>query len=551
MPAEAIRRDYIKVVRLTMFGNKLSAKAKGVTYAATTVAVFTLLNKFVGVFRDRLLSGTFGAGEELDAYYAAFQVPNFMFGLLVAGAISAGFIPVLTSYMVQGDSERMDRAAAAFASRVLSVLGMALVVASVVGAATAHWFVPLFTGGFAEAQRETAILLTRVMFLSPFFLGLSSVFAGILQTYKRFLAYSATPILYNLGIILGTLLLSESLGVLGAAIGVGIGAFLHMSLNLVAVLRIGFRFQPVLDLRDRGIREIARMMVPRTASLALEQANFIVITAIAASIGVGSVSAFNLALNLQYFPVGILGLSFAVASFPFIAELAEKQDRTAIVAELSRIVRLIAFLMVPATVAFVLLRAQIVRVVLGSGAFDWGDTVATADMLSLFSISMLAQALIPLLIKVFFAHHDVRTPLLIVFLGLGLERVAAWLLVGAGAGAPALALAYSVGCILRLMLLWWLLKRLLGNMDTWRVARSVGIMALAALPMALVLQATKTALGGVVRMDTFAGVFSQGALAGLAGLATYMMMALLLGSPEAKATLALARARFASSVRRP
>lgn len=521
-----------------------SATRRSVTWAAALLGVATLLSKFLGMFRDRLLSGAFGAGAELDAYYAAFRAPDFMFGLFVAGAISAGFIPVFTRYVVRDGNGRMGDASSLFASRVISIMGVILALISVVGAACAQWFVPFYTSGFAPEHQQTAILLTRLMFVSPFFLGLSAVFSGILQTYKRFLVYSLAPIVYNLGIVLGVALLAGRFGIFGAVIGVVVGSFLHMSIQLVSVLRLGFRFSFLLGLKDDGMKEIGRMMVPRTASLALEHVNLIILTGIASTLGVGSIAVFNLALNLQSLPVGVLGVSFAVASFPFIAELVERGDSDGAKLEFSRIVRLVMFMVIPATVAFVLLRAQIVRVVLGTGNFDWSNTVDTADALALFSISMFAQALLPFIVKTFFAFHNVRFPLMVAAASIVFERLLAWKLIDLGMGTSGLVLAYSVSAAMRITLLWVLLRVLIGALDERRILGSLTVMMAAAVAMGVVMQGIKAMVGSVVDMQTFLGIFTQGALAGTVGIAVYFAVTYLLGSEESRRFVGMARARF-------
>ncbi|MEA3249695.1 MAG: murein biosynthesis integral membrane protein MurJ [Patescibacteria group bacterium] len=521
-----------------------SAIRSSVTWAAALLGVATLLSKFLGMFRDRLLSGTFGAGAELDAYYAAFRAPDFMFGLFVAGAISAGFIPVFTRYVVQDGDGHMGDSSSEFASRVISIMGVILAVISVIGAATAQWFVPLYTSGFTSEQQQISILLTRLMFLSPFFLGLSAVFSGILQTYKRFLVYSLAPVVYNLGIILGIVLLAERFGIFGVVIGVVGGSFMHMFIQLISVWRLGFKFAFRPSVCDESMKEIGRMMVPRTASVALEHVNFIILTGIASTLGVGSIAVFNLALNLQSLPVGVLGVSFAVASFPFIAELVERGDKEGVKREFSRIVRLVMFLVIPATVAFVLLRAQIVRVVLGSGNFDWANTVDTADALALFSISMFAQALLPFIVKTFFAFHNVRFPLMVAAASIVFERLLAWKLIDLGMGTSGLVLAYSISAALRITLLWVLLRVLIGALDERRILKSISVMMAAAVAMGLTVQGIKTALGGVVDMQTFFGIFTQGAVAGTAGIAVYFIVTYLLGSEESRRLIGMARARF-------
>ncbi|MFH2063460.1 MAG: murein biosynthesis integral membrane protein MurJ [bacterium] len=513
------------------------------TWAAVLLGVASLASRFLGMFRDRLLSGTFGAGPELDAYYAAFRAPDFMFGLFVSGAISVGFIPVFTRYVARGDRDRLSSESSVFASRVITVLGLALAAVSAVGAVTAHWFVPLYTGGFEPEFQRTAVGLTRIMLLSPFFLGLSAVFSGVLQTYRRFGVYSLAPVVYNLGIISGTLFLTGRFGVYGVALGVVVGSFLHMAIQLWSVLRLGFRFSFLPGLNDRGLREIIRMMGPRTASLALEQANLIVLTGVATTLTAGSVSVFSLANNLQSLPVGVLGISFAVASFPFIAELAERNDLVGLRREFSRIVQAVLFLILPATVALLLLRAQVVRVVLGTGQFDWAATEYTADALALFALSLFAQALLPFIVKIFFAFRNVRLPLVVASLSVVFERLLAWQLVSMGMGLNGLVLALSVSNVLRLALLWALLRGLVGDLGERKIVSSLRVIVGAGAAMGIVMQGIKVLVGGLVDMHSFVGIFTQGALAGSVGLAVYLGVAYLLGNEEARRLVRLVRRR--------
>ncbi len=516
------------------------------TWAAVLLGIASLASRFLGVLRDRLLSGTFGAGPELDAYYAAFRAPDFMFGLFVSGAISAGFIPVFTRYVLKDGNGRLGQSANEFASRVISVLGLALAVFSAVGAATAHWFVPLYTAGFLPEYQQVAVQLTRIMFLSPFFLGLSAVFSGILQTYKRFTVYSLAPVVYNIGIIAGILLLTNQFSIYGVAVGVVIGSFLHMAIQFWSVLQLGFRFSFLPSLMDRGLREIGRMMGPRTASLALEQANLILLTGVASTLGVGSVAVFNLAFNLQSLPVGVLGVSFAVASFPFIAELADRGDRAGVKREFSRIVRTVLYLIVPATIIFLLLRAQIVRVILGTGNFDWGNTEDTANALALFSVSLIAQALLPFIVKTFFAFRNVRVPLMVVTVSVIFERLLAWSLVRHGMDVSGLVLAYSASAALRIVLLWVFLHLLVGDLDEKRIVRSLSVIVGAGLAMGIAMQGVKILVGNVVDMHSFLGVFGQGVAAGIVGLAVYVTVTYLLGNEEARRLTGILRRRFST-----
>lgn len=519
--------------------------------AALFLGAATLASRLVGIIRDRLLSGAFGAGRELDAYYAAFRTPDFVYNLFVLGAITAGFIPVFTSALAKdgmspaspeasakGDGG-IGRAGNKLASGVMTVLGVALVILAGAGIVFAPLVVNLLAPGFDAAGRTLTVSLTRVMFVSPVFLGLSSVLGGILQTKRRFFIYAFAPVMYNLGIIAGTVFLSPTLGIRGAAYGVAFGSFAHFVVQAVACRAAGFRFHPRWAPKDEDVRAIGRLTAPRVAGLAVGQVNLFILIGMASMLGAGSIAVFNLANNLQNFPVGILGVSFAVAAFPLISELAAKDKKGEMIAQFSRTVRMVLFLVIPATVLFLLLRAQIVRVILGTGSFDWNDTIDTANTLAWFTLSLFAQALYPLVVRVFFALRDVRTPLCTAIFAVVAERSLAWYLLSKGMGTPGLALAFSVGSILDLALLWALLRRRIGDLMEKRIFIALAKLSGAGLLMAVVIQIMKPVVAGLVNMRSGAGIFTQGLAAGLAGIAVYVAAACAMGSEEATEVMAM------------
>jgi len=523
-----------------MVSKFINVKSKTITSAAMLLAAASLLSRFVGILRDRMLSGTFGAGAELDAYYAAFRLPDLIYNLFVLGAITAGFIPVFTKYLAEDSKEEeLGEAANTLASLLFTVLGVALSVAAIIGIIAAPGFVPLLTPGFSGHELELTVALTRIMFLSPVLLGLSGVLGGILQTRRRFLIYALAPVLYNVGIIVGILAFAPKFGVAGVAWGVVIGAALHMAVQFFACRSLGFRFRPSWNLKHDGLRQVWRLMIPRTAGLAVSQVNLAILTGVASTVGAGGIAVFNLANNLQSFPIGIIGVSFAVAAFPLISEYAARGKNDDFIESYAKTVRSVLFLIVPATIGFLLLRAQIVRVILGTGHFDWRDTIDTADALAFFTLSLFAQALLPLVTRAFFAYHDVRTPLYAGVVAVISERALAWYLVSRGMGTPGLALAFSAGCILNLAVLWVLLRRRVGNLGEAKIMKPLLMMSGAGALMAITVQAAKLTLGNVVNMQTFIGIFTQGAVAGVLGLAVYVGAAVLMGSEDARRVISM------------
>jgi len=523
-----------------MFSDIFKKPINSITVAAAFVALSSLASRFLGVVRDRILAGEFGAGSTLDIYYAAFRIPDLIFNLIVLGALSAGFIPIFSAAVknwsgsADGDgtasaASDANRAAWSLANNILNLLCLGVGTLSLLGIIFAPALTALLTPGFSPADQAATASLTRLMFLSPLFLGISGVWGGILQSFRRFLIYSLAPIFYNLGIIVGAVYFTEWWGLHGLAVGVVLGALLHMAVQIPAVRQLGYRYQFRFDWRDAASRQIGKMMVPRTLSLAISQINLVVITILASGLSSGSLAIFNFANNLQSFPIGIFGVSFAIAAFPALAAAAF--DHELLKANFSQALRQIFFFVIPASVLIIALRAQIIRVVLGTGNFDWQDTILTMDTLAFFAFSLFAQAALPLLVRVFYARHDSATPFYI-----GLASVAAnvalslWL--GPIMGVAGLALAYSAANIVNFFLLWLWLQRRVGDLDLWRILTSAGKIITASLAAGLAAQLLKVPVSTLVDMDRFSGVFLQLAVSGSAGLAVYLAFCYLLQSEE-------------------
>jgi putative peptidoglycan lipid II flippase len=292
---------------------------------------------------------------------------------------------------------------------------------------------------------------------------------------------------------------------------------------------LGFRYKPLFDYKDKNVKKIGKMMIPRTMSLAIVQINLLVITVIASTLTSGSLAVFNFANNLQYFPIGIFGISFAVAAFPTLSMVAF--DKKKLIENFSQTLRQILFFIIPSTVLLLTLRAQIIRVILGTGQFDWEDTILTIDTLGFFAVSLFAQAAIPLLIRVFYARHDSRRPFFIglfaaavnVFLSLWLAR---------GLGVAGLALAFSVANIVNFIILWIVLHAELGRLDEFKILYSVVKFSIAALACGITVQGMKLAVWPFIDMAKTMGVFTQGAVAGLSGVIVYIVISWLLKSEE-------------------
>jgi len=523
-----------------MIKRLFSGQINNIALAALLVAFSSLASRFLGIFRDRILAGEFGAGDTLDIYYAAFRVPDLIFNLLVLGALSAGFIPILTglikdtnfsnfvSYQKSKNKEVWD-----LANNILNILVLSLFFLSIMGMIFAPGLVSMIAPGFSPEKQILTVKLTRLMFLSPIFLGISSVFGGILQSFKRFFVYSLSPIVYNLGIIFGALYFVPMNnifgGIDGLAWGVVLGAFLHMLVQLPLVYKLGFKHRFKINFKDKNVRKIFKMMIPRTLSLGISQINLLVITIIASTLESGSLSIFNFANNLQSFPISVFGISFAVAAFPTLSALAF--DRKKLVKNFSDIFRQILFFIIPSTVLLLTLRAQIIRVIFGVGEFNWEDTILTMNTLAYFSLSLFAQASIPLLVRMYYARHNSKTPF---FIGLvsAIINIFASLYFTKKFGIAGLALAFSIASIFNFIFLWIFLRIEIGEMDEFKIIYSSLKFSIAALISGISIQGMKLLVLDYIDMKTFLGVLFQGLFAGVIGIIIYLAISSLLKSEE-------------------
>jgi len=531
---------------------KANAQSQSITSAAIIIGGLSLASRFLGIFRDRVLAGQFGAGDILDAYYAAFRLPDLVYNLLILGAVSAGLIPVFTSLLAR----HHEKDAWKLINSILNILSVLLLIVCAILFVSAPWLVPLITPGFPPEKMEMVVSLSRVMFLSPFFLGLSAIFSSVLQSHRKFLIYSLAPIFYNLGIIFGAVYLVKPFGIIGLAWGVVIGAFVHMFVQLLPIFSVGFKYKLDFNWRDKNVLAVARMMVPRTISLAISQINFVIITIIASTLAAGSLAIFNLSNNLQNFPLGIFGVSLAVAALPVLSTLAAEKRTKDFVSAMSATFRQILFFIIPISVLLYVLRAQIVRVILGSGNFNWYDTRLTAACLAIFCLGLFAQGAYPLVIRGFYALHNTKTPFYIGLASMIVNIIALfyfrwlfsfdnWFSFAAVAllrlsdlwhavdfRVLALPAAITASSIFELVALMIALRKKIGRLDGRKIFDSTLRIVFASLGGGIIAYFLLQLIDIYIPTEKLWGLFSQGFIAGLAGIAGFIALAYVLNLEE-------------------
>lgn len=524
--------------------NWWSQEHTSVNTVAFLIAAASILSRFLGVFRDRLLASQYGAGWELDAYYAAFRLPDTLYNLLIVGALSAGFIPLFSRLKAQEGEE----SALKFSTSVFGWAAAGLGSLAIVGIVFAPQIMPLLVHGFDAQRLELTIDLTRILFLSPFFLGISAVFGSVLQASKRIMAFAFAPIWYNIGILFGILVLSRWFGIAGVAMGVIIGAFFHALTQGIVAFGLGVTWPQSLSY-SKDLKQLLTITIPRLASLGASQLSLVILLSFASTLRAGSVSVFQLGNNLQSFPLGVIGISFAVAAFPLLSEAAGTKSFGDYHRVLEKTGRKIVFFLLPVSLTFVLLQTQLVRLILGDGLFDWRATIDTADVLACFAISLVAQALIPLLVRGFYAIQSTWTPFWITLAGETLNICLA-LLLKDRLGIMGLAIAFSVTAFFQAIALWFCLRRRVGAESQARFLQMIWWAGLACVPALLVGYGTRQLVGTIFPLRTFVQVAIQFTLtAGVTG-GIYFVAMWALKVEEAKALVTKGGAVYAQLRRR-
>ncbi|MFA7209115.1 MAG: murein biosynthesis integral membrane protein MurJ [Parcubacteria group bacterium] len=484
-----------------------SRPTESVISAAFVITVAGLVSNLLGLVRDRLLASNFGAGDTLDVYYAAFRIPDLIYSLLILGSMSAAFIPVFTGLRSKdGDNDEAWR----LTNGIMNLSLFLIIIISLACAIAAPLLMRIITPGFSPEKMESAVLFTRIMFLSPILLGVSGIMGGVLTSMKHFLVYSIAPLLYNIGIILGITVFVRLMGPIGLAWGVVFGALMHMVLQYTTVRKLGYvhRWGLAAAWQNRNVRKVFTLMLPRMTGIAINQFNLMVITVFASTLAAGSLAVFNFSQNLASVPLSVFGISFAIAVFPVLSTYAARDEKENFIRAFSETFRQIMFFVIPLSVFMVVLRAQIVRVVLGAGKFDWNDTILTFQCLGILALSLFAQSAVQLLARSFYALQDTKTPFYIAIATEAVNILAVIMLIGR-VQIVGLAIAFSLANVVQMMLLLFFLRARFESLDDKNIILSVSKIAFASFAAGLGIQGAKYAVASVVDLDTFLGVFTQ------------------------------------------
>ncbi|HTK33510.1 MAG TPA: lipid II flippase MurJ, partial [Candidatus Paceibacterota bacterium] len=525
----------------------IGREIRGLHEAAYLLATFALLSQALGLVRDKLLAFSFGAGHQLDVYYAAFRIPDFIFasvGSLVSASI---LLPYFIDRFSKGEEEGKT-----FSNAMFTIFFGLMVIASAIMYLIAPVLIPKVLPGFAhDPSLPDLIASMRIMLLSPFLLGLSNLFSSLTQMRHRFLVYAVSPALYNLGIIAGTVFLYPVIGIPGLAIGVAVGALMHMGIQIPFLMSERILPHFTLKIDWERVKAIVYSSLPRTFTLSANQLASFVLVSFASLMATGSISVFNFAFNLQAVPLTIIGASYSSAVFPTLSRLYVEKNIKEFLEKMIASARHIIFWSMPIMVLFIVLRAQIVRTVLGAGKFDWADTRITAAMLALFTVSTIGQSLIILFVRAFYAEGKTSKPLLINAISASFIIISGFVLMALFKTVPVfqyfledllkvggqtgtivltLALAYSLGVILNTILHWIMFEKAYPGFTKPVIETLYHSFSASVIMGYVAFQGLR--LFSFFPLEKVWGIFMQGFCAGIMGMIVGVLILFLLKNQE-------------------
>ena len=497
--------------------------------ASLILTVAALASRLLGWIRLLVIGSQFGASRELDAYFAAFRIPDAIFQLVVAGALSAALIPVFQGYRARGQDVEAWR----LASSIINLVLIALAGLSLLMAIFAPAVVPIVAPGFDAPTTELAIRMTRVMLLSPVLIGMGAVVTGILNSHQQFTVPAIAPLLYNLAIIAAAVFLAPIMGVEGLAVGVAVGSLAHLVVQLPSLAKVGQRYDLTIGLGHPGVRRVAWLMGPRMLGLAAGQLNFLVSTVLASGLPEGSLTAYNYAFQLSQIPVGVVGVSIAVALFPTLSQDAALGRIGDIRRQVANAVRVLIFVAAPLMAIMIVLREPLTSVFYQYGEFGAIATERTASTLLFFAIGLGGHIVVHVLARTFYAMQDTRTPVTWAIVAVAINvPLMAWLV--GPMGVEGLALALSISAVIEVVGLLWSLRRRIDSVEEGSIVRSLMRAAIAGAAAGLLmfgaLTVAEASVGGL--LDNVVGRLLVFLVLSLAGGATFLVVAAALRSPE-------------------
>lgn len=508
------------------------SRAKHLLRSSVLVILFFALAKLTGLLRARLVGAAFGTGPEIDAFIAANQLPEVFFTVIAGGSLAAAFIPIYAEYLANESA----RKSAQLANTVLTLVVLILGLISAIGAALAPWLtLTLLVPDFSPELQQLTASIMRIILVQTTIYGISGVLSSILNAHQHFALPALAPLSLDIGYFVGLFLFVPRLGIHGLAWGTVLGGFLHIAIQVPALVRHRLRIRPSWGIEMRGVREIARLMLPRIVTLGTIQVADLFIIRLASGLPTGSTSGYFYGYALMQLPETLFGTAIALVVFPTLAEQFNDGDIEGLRRTAATTLRIIWMLTIPAAVGLVLLGRPIVALLLQGGAFGAASTQLVSAVLLALSLRVISEATLELVARLFYAQHDTRTPMF-AYLGWLLANViGAYLLVGP-LGVAGLALSSTIAFTALAAALFILNQRRLGSLHERGLGLSALRSILAGAGMALAIWGASQAVDGVLM---------RLAIGGAAGVAAYITIRLALGGRELQALMAIVRRKSA------
>lgn len=515
--------------------------------AALILAASALASALAALMRDRLLAGLFGASRDLDMYFAAFRIPDMLYALGLFVVSSTAVLPLLAARRARSNEDEKD-----FVRELTTTVFLLFAVGGGVLMVITPFIVPVMFPGFTSAEAAEVAQLSRLLLLSPLLLGLSALFASVVQSRGYFFSTAIAPVIYNVGIIAGIVMLAPRFGLLGVVSGVLIGAALHMFGQLIPMIHTGFSVS-LGRIRWLDIRELITKSAPRSAAISIQGAIAILMTSLASLFGAGAIAVYQLSFNLATVPLSIIGLSYSTAAFPLLSRFAAEKKYTEFMQICGQVVRQVMLWSILAAVLMIVLRAHIVRAVLGAGAFTWVDTKLAAAALACFAFGLVAQTQLQVFTRASYALNDMKSPLIASITGGVVAITVAYILqliIGSSdvlrstlemifrledvrmIRVLSLPLGYASGMIAATLILMLRFRSRTRHMGSMHITRSTlehiagGLALLATSMMSLRL------LSPYFPLETLPQVLLQGVVAGVLGLVVAVAVLWKLGNDE-------------------
>jgi len=510
----------------------LSQQQTNIFSAAFAIALAMLGSAILGILRDRLLYARFYAAHpgQLDAYNAAFKLPDVLFQLLITGSLSAAFIPTLSQLL-----DRNPKKANQVTSTVINWLMAIFIVLAVIVFIFAQPFSKLITADISKEQTSLIASLTRLLLIAQFFLLISNLLTGVIHAHQRFILPALSPIVYNLGIIAGIVLFSDYFGIYGPTIGVILGSFLHFIIQVPLIYKLKFSFKPFLfNVLDRDIKKIIRLVIPRNLSLIISETEAMIIIYWATFVGKGMLSLFYLAQHLSQLPVRLLGVAVGQAILPAFAHEQNKKGSLALKNLITKVLLQTIYLILPICSLFLVLRIPLVRLAFGAKEFPWEATLLTGKTLAILTVAIFCQTINEILRRSFYALSDTKTVLkvdsLATFSNLAFMSI---LMLKSNLGILVLATGISLFSLTRVFLFLFMLEKKIGPIINKKIILNTTKMG------TLAIAASLATWGGMRILDKF--IFDTSrvipligltATATLIGISTYALLSYIFKTDE-------------------